>query len=517
MSSEKAKAAALVAVIVLVVVALLATTPVFGPSSVEKPLTAAPRFNATDVDGANVSLAALAGRPVVLEFVYMTSETCPHCVELNRVQADELRKLRRDFGAERLAILTIDMTYDFSGAQARAARDELNITWPVVNDPFAGNGTHLVFEATGIGGRYIKYLLDDRGALVNPAILLLDQQLRIAGVYRVGVFAPGTNGASTELTAQEKRDLMTAGKLSERIGKLERNEWGATMEGKVYAGMTLGGMFLLGLSVSITPCALMLLLSMTGYVTAVSRRKGLLGPPAPAQPGGGAPAGASSVPAPGTRHPAPGDNVSPAWFGATIGLAFTLGIGLVFFLIGCLFSFIGVVITNAAVFYVFAGCILIIFGIHNIFGMDVIYQRLRRKNIAIDLDAPVEEPREGILERGRKFGQRVVDRYVLFGAFFLGCLLAAGWSPCALAFVLPAMILLMTQGVPVLVGGLYLFVFSLGYGVPIIALAALTTKVKAVFAEKAMKVGKPIPILFGVVIIFLGLLMVARWFGLYLW
>jgi cytochrome c biogenesis protein CcdA len=242
---------------------------------------------------------------------------------------------------------------------------------------------------------------------------------------------------------------------------------------------------------------------MTGYVTAVSRKKGLIGPAASMKPG--------------QDRPGTAPKESPAWFGATIGLAFTLGIGLVFFLIGCLFSFIGVIVTNAAVFYVFAGCILIVFGIHNIFGMDVIYQKLRKKNIASDLDAPASAPREGILEKGRKLGQRIVDRYVLFGAFFLGCLLAAGWSPCALAFVLPAMILLMTQGVPVLVGGLYLFIFALGYGVPIILLAALTTKLKAVFAEKAMKVGKRIPAVFGVVIIVIGLLMVARWFGLLLW
>jgi cytochrome c-type biogenesis protein len=149
--------------------------------------------------------------------------------------------------------------------------------------------------------------------------------------------------------------------------------------------------------------------------------------------------------------------------------------------------------------------------------MDVIYQRLRRKKVFLDRDAAAGAPKEGILEKGRRLGQRIVDRYVLLGAFFLGILLAAGWSPCALAFVLPAMILLMTQGVPVLVGGLYLFIFALGYGVPIILLAALTTKLKAAFAERAMKVGKPIPVIFGAVIIVMGLLMVARWFGLMLW
>ena len=112
---------------------------------------------------------------------------------------------------------------------------------------------------------------------------------------------------------------------------------------------------------------------------------------------------------------------------------------------------------------------------------------------------------------------RIVDSYVLFGAFFLGSLLALGWAPCALAFVFPALILVMTQQVPVLVGGLYLFVFSLGYGVPVITLAALTTKVKAVVAGKAMNVGRWIPKAFGVAIIVIGLLMIGRYFGLLLW
>jgi cytochrome c-type biogenesis protein len=299
---------------------------------------------------------------------------------------------------------------------------------------------------------------------------------------------------------------MTADELKEKIVRIENNEWGNTVEGKIYAGVTLGSMFLLGILVSITPCALALMLTLTSYVASVGVKKKKTGSQSEKEP----------------KPPTDGKAESGVWFGVSVALAFTLGIGLVFFLMGCIFTFVGFSIANTKIFYIIAGTILILFGIHNIFGMGLIYEKVTKKRLAtIQSEKPdafsKKQPKPKLFDRGRMFAMKIVDRYVLFGAFFLGMLLAVGWAPCALAFVFPALILVMTQQIPMLVGGLYLFIFSIGYGIPVVALAALTASIKAKAANKAINVGKWIPKIFGVIIITLGVIMIIRWFGIYLW
>lgn len=518
MTSEKIKTLGMVIIIIFIIITLFTVSLGFGTETQEVPIEPAPIFNEKDIDGNDVALKDYEGKIIILNFLYLAQQTCPHCRVLNEEQINELNKVYDEFPRDQVEIISIDMTYDSSNNQVLEERNKYDIKWPMINDVFIGSHTDRHFDETNIGGKYIKYLLDDRGVLINPTILLLNNELEIVGVYHIGIVTPSFDFDSTSLSDEDYKKIITVEEFSEKIERLETGQWGSTMEGKIFAGVSLTTMFLLGIFVSITPCALALLISMTAYVASIKEKKKKMQDNEESV--------SSSPPEqPGLILMMP-DNVkksnkgieSDAWSGASIGLAFTLGIGFIFFLIGCFFSYIGGIFINyAGVFYIVAGIILIIFGIHNIIGLGVLYNKLKNKQINENTLDDTKSTKPGIFERGRQFGLKIVDKYVIFGAFFLGMLLALGWAPCALAFVIPALMLVMTQNLPVLVGGLYLFIFSLGYGIPIIFFATLTATVKGRLANKFAVVGKWIPKVFGIIIIIIGILMIIRWFGIILW
>jgi cytochrome c-type biogenesis protein len=522
LSSEKAKAIGMVIIIIFIIVSILMASLGFGAETQEVPIEPAPKFTGYDIDDNKISLQDYEGKVVILYFLYLAEETCSHCRLLNEEQIKELQKVYDEYPRERVEIIAIDMTYYPTNDQVENERDRYNIEWPMINDVFVGSHTDRHFDQTEFGGKYVKYLLDARGTLINPTILLLNLELEIVGVYHIGIVTPTFDFDATSLNEEDYRNILTVEEFDEKIERLESGTWGATVEGKIFAGVSLTTMFLLGVFVSITPCALALLISMTAYVASINEKKkkeslenedkSKSGPDGLFQD-----SGPIMMTAEASKKSSSGIE-SEAWSGASIGLAFTLGIGLIFFIIGCLFSYIGgVFITYADVFYIIAGTILIVFGVHNIIGLGVIYSKLKTKSLTVDKLDTSGTSKPGLFERGRLFGLKLVHKYVLFGAFFLGMLLALGWAPCALAFVIPALVLVMTQGLPVLVGGLYLFVFSLGYGVPIILFATLTTTVKGRLANKFSSVSKWIPKVFGVVIIILGILMIIRIYGFILW
>jgi len=515
MIPQKIKAIILFSIMAGVIILILVLS--MGSSDGDVAIGPAPQFSTTDIDGNNISLKDYEGKIVVLHIMFLTPDTCPYCRVLNEAQLKELKTVYSNKSSDDFEFITINMPpASTSDNVIIEERNKQGISWPMINDPFVGSNTDRHFDETEIGGKYIKYLMEDKATyLINPTIILINKQQDIVGVYHPGKLDHSKISLdSTYLSDNAKDNLVSAKELEEKIERLRNDEWGSTMEGKILTGVTLTGIFMLGLLVSITPCALMLLMIMTAYVAGVSKKqqenqeKAKNDALEKRSKTGHTMIGDTS----GSR---PKSKESDVWLGATIGLAFTLGMGIIFFIEGCLFTYIGVFMRNAVVFDLILGILLIAISIHLFFGLDKIYKYFKNKNISAD--SPSGEEKESLFEKGRALGMRLVEKSVVLGAVFLGMLLALGWAPCVLSFVSPILLWLTTQNMPVIVGGLYLFVFSLGYGVPVIVVSALTGTVRNKLASKFTSVGKFLPKVFAVLILGFAILMILRFFGMKFW
>ena len=134
----------------------------------------------------------------------------------------------------------------------------------------------------------------------------------------------------------------------------------------------------------------------------------------------------------------------------------------VFFIFGLIISSISIFLEFSALFYLISGLILVILGI-NVFKplKELInIQRERTDNVKM-------------IEKGQKLFFNLSEKSVYLGAFFLGILFSIGWAPCAISLMMPVFVLMLSQKIPILIGGLMLFIFGLGHGIPIIPLCAV--------------------------------------------
>ena len=88
------------------------------------------------------------------------------------------------------------------------------------------------------------------------------------------------------------------------------------------------------------------------------------------------------------------------------------------------------------------------------------------------------------IEKGQGIFFKISKKSIYLGAFFLGILFSIGWAPCALSLMMPVFILTLTQKISILMGGLLLFVFGLGHGVPIIPLCTATSSIRGKLGNK---------------------------------
>jgi cytochrome c-type biogenesis protein len=83
--------------------------------------------------------------------------------------------------------------------------------------------------------------------------------------------------------------------------------------------------------------------------------------------------------------------------------------------------------------------------------------------------------------------------------------------------MMPVFVLILAQKIPILTGGLLLFVFGIGHGIPIIPLCAVTSNVRGKVGNKYVKVGKWMHRIFGILIIVIGIIMAVRFWNINLW
>lgn len=115
----------------------------------------------------------------------------------------------------------------------------------------------------------------------------------------------------------------------------------------------------------------------------------------------------------------------------------------------------------------------------------------------------------GLLERQMSFQAR--PRRGLFGAFVMGLVFAAGWTPC-IGPIAGSILVLASQARSVATGGFLLFVYALGIAVPFLALALVLDRVIPILRG----LGRHLPLisrLAGVLLVLLGAALISGWYS----
>ena len=430
---------------------------VFSPSLIadsQYQKTSAPDFIATDENNVTFSLHDYEGKVVILHFTGVENPLCIECLEEMEGQILELEKLVNS--SDNVIVITVNIRknpYSISGYEMAVNDFGVNISWHWVED----------FNPYSLAGMYQNYWTAD-GAFSNPSLVLIDTNQSIVGVYHVYRMGKGPIDG-----------IQTAESLSEDAISIADGTWAGFDQNWQDEEITFVGIFLLGILTSVTPCSIALLIAMISYVGSLQRD---------------------------SEKKFKKYSIQGLW----IGVVFTLGMSLVFFLFGMIISSLGVFIEASTVFFLIAGIILIILGT-NIFKP--FSEILKKKSEG--------KTSSRLIEKGQGIFFKISKKSIYLGAFFLGILFSIGWAPCALSLMLPVFVLTLTQKISIMMGGLLLFVFGLGHGVPIIPLCTATSSIRGKLGNKYVTAGKWTQRIFGIIIIVIGVIMAFRFWGIYVW
>ena len=425
----------------------------------------APEFTAVGVDGKNFSLSDFLGAPLILHITNIEIPLCVECEASLKGQVEELAKLKALHPA--VQIVTINMrknSYSRDGKSLAEKWWKVNVTWPWAED----------IEPYNIARKYLDYW-NVRGGSSNPTLLLIDKEGNIAAVYHVYRVGEGV-----------LEGVQSAEKLYQKLQEVGGKEWKG-LDGKVFGQeVTAYTMFLAGIFTSLAPCSIALLIAVFSYVMTARRKDEYLR-----------------------------KSASTSREGFMIGVAFTLGMAAVFFVLGLFISQVGLFIRDSRVFDLMAGLIMISLGISNLKPLDEILEpvtsRIRPNRGAYC------ETKKSLLQRSVETSIGLFEYSAFLGAFTLGIFFALGWAPCALSMVMPVLIWLASQNVTPLAGGVMLAIFGIGHGVPIIPIATFSRTVGGRIAEKYVSIGAWTTKFFGLLVIVVGVVYAARYAGFLLW
>jgi len=411
-------------------------------------------FSSTDERSVNFSLSDYKGDVILLHFTGLETPLCIECLDEMKGQIQELENL---FQLKvNTTIITINIRknpYSDSGMEMAEGDFGVNINWHWVED----------FSPYPIASLYQEYWTVD-GAFSNPTLLLINQNFSIVGVYHVYCLGKGPLDG-----------IQTANSLSKDISDIQSGNWGGFRSSDYSKDITFLGMFALGILTAATPCSIALLIAMISYVGSLQ-----------------------------------GDSDKKlkklSLQGFWIGIFFTLGMSLVFFIFGMIISSLGLFLEISTLFYLIAGVILIILGLNIFKPLTEIIKRNEKSGT-----------NSQIIDKGRNLFLKISKRSIYFGAFFLGILFSIGWAPCAISLMMPVFILILSQKIAIITGGLLLFIFGLGHGIPIIPLCTVTSSVRGKLGNKYVAAGKWMQRIFSVIIIIIGVIMMARFWGINLW
>jgi cytochrome c-type biogenesis protein len=426
----------------------------------------APNFHAVDVNGRALSLSDYRGEVVLLHIANIENPLCRECENALGSQTKELEKLKQK-GAKIITLNVRKNPYSKDGKTLAESWWKINVSWPWIED----------FDPYPLTGKYINYSTLE-GGFANPTLILIDKGGKVAGLYHVYQLGKG-----------EIDGIQSAENLYSDLKGIKQGEASGFRGIKSSQSVNYLGMFFLGIVTSLSPCSIALLLAMFSYVMTARRKEEYLK-----------------------------KSTSASKEGFMIGVAFTLGMAAVFFVVGFFLSDIGIFIRQARYFDLAAGLLMVFLGINIIKPIGEIIEPARSRLSFRKADpdkAPVQK--QGIMERLVNISIDLFKYSAFIGAFALGVFFALGWAPCAVSLVFPVLIWLISQNVTPLAGGMMLFVFGIGHGVPVIPIATFSRAVGGQIGEKYISAGKYVTKIFGLAVIVIGLIYAARYYEFKLW
>jgi len=412
-------------------------------------------FTAVDENGIEFSLSDFRGNVTLIHITGLETPLCIECEEEMIGQLEQLEILSKS--NDDVKIITINIRknpYSTTGKSIAEQTYGINISWNWIED----------FDPYPFAKLYQEYWTYN-GAFSNPTIVLIDTNQSIIGVYNVYTLGKGKIDG-----------IQTAESLNQDIKEIISGEWKQFKGGTYNEGITFFGIFLLGILTALTPCSIALLVAMISYVGSLQKQD--------------------------EKENMKKYSIQGIW----IGIVFTLGMAFVFFIFGLIISSVGIFVEISTLFYLISGIILIVLGINVFKPLKEIISNKKESKISSQ-----------VMDKGKNIFLTLSKKSIYLGAFFLGILFSIGWAPCAMSLMMPVFILTLSQKISIIMGGLLLFVFGLGHGIPIIPLCAVTSSVRGKLGNKYVTAGKWMQKIFGVIIIVIGIIMTIRFWGINFW
>jgi cytochrome c-type biogenesis protein len=443
-----------------------------GAGAVSDGPTLAPSFQAVDLDGNSIDIGDRNGEPLILHITNIETPLCIECEEALKAQIEELSRLKEKHPESEIVTINLRKNpYSKDGRSLAESWWEVEVSWPWIED----------FDPFPVASKYIDYWSRGSG-FSNPTIIVVDESGQISRVYHV--YQIGEGMVEGVQTAESLQAAISASRDSDGLRPVDGIGSAAARE------VTFIGMFGLGIVTSLAPCSLALLIAVFSYLMTSHRRKILI----------------------------PDEGKSSPKEGLLVGVAFTLGMATVFFVIGLFISNLGIFVRDSRFFDLAAGVLMIILGITSFKPLGEILEpltiRLQRQRT---VEAEAAMGKKSFMETFINISVGLFKYSAFVGAFTLGVFFALGWAPCAVSLVFPVLIWLMAQNVSPLTGGLLLFVFGVGHGVPIIPISTFSRTFCGALGERYIALGKWITGGFGLLIIATGFVFAARYFGYTFW
>ena len=413
-------------------------------------------FTATDYLGRTFSLSDSIGNVTILHITQLEN---PVCIECERHMRDQIQELAALYGDANVTIITLNVRKNAYSADGwELVRDwyDINVSWNWVEER----------EPYAIAGLYQKYW-DVDGNFANPTLVLIDRDQNVVGVYHIYTMSRG-----------EVDGVQTSASLRGDARAIANGDW-IGFHGELDQGTTFMGIFLLGIVSSFSPCSLFMLFALVSFVISSDKEENAV---------------VKRVP----------DWKAGIWIGAT----FSVGMVLTFALLGALASYVGIFIESSTTFSLFVGVALIILGINVVWPISDALKRLRRSK---------ETESCGGDDGTKKLLNRIGKGRRGLAGLTLGILFTIGWTPCALAMVLPVLVLIMSGKVTLLAGVAMMCVFALGRALVVTSFCAAIGGMKNRIYGKFLEAGKWIQPVFAATMVALGVIYALRFWGVNLW